>query len=70
MVSDGSAGVGAQRRPRYTSAVGVTLAKVRRVMMRLIGILIAFGLTLTVAGAAYAQDADEVLVDPENPGVV
>ncbi len=38
--------------------------------MRLIGILFAFGLTLTVAGAAYAQDADEVLVDPDNPGVV
>lgn len=38
--------------------------------MRFIGTLIAFGLTLTVASVAYAQDADGVVVDPENPGVV
>jgi hypothetical protein len=38
--------------------------------MRFIGTLVAFGLALTLTSAAYAQDADAVLVDPDNPGVV
>ena len=38
--------------------------------MRFIGRLLAFSVALMLTSAAYAQDADAVLVDSENPGVV